>query len=172
MISLFKAFTQGDKKYVTIRIFKKLFCSQVWRTVKPFLFISIFALYLYCKDASLISFEDLLATYAVICVWQLLVAYAYRMFDTPYDPFLLKSERDFVVSYDQSFMQNFVEFSMMFWICFFPSYCNILCRFNLCCKDKLMLLHVTGFESDDRFCYLSLFCYRAEGSKKNIDSRV
>lgn len=51
----------------------------------------------------------------------------------------------------------------------FPSSYQVFAFLGLCCKEKLKPFHVTEFESDEKFCYLSFFCYQIKNSKDSID---
>ena len=165
---MFKVFTQSDKKYVTFYIFRKLFRSQLWYSMRVLLFLLVLGI----RDPKrLLIFEPnyWLGVFLFMAFYQLLSA-----------DFNLIHQRLCGGEDDYSFMnddygpsRSHAEFSAILWTStlrtFFPSSYNMLDAFFLCCKEKLMLFHVTEFESDEKFCYLSFFCYRIKNSKDSID---
>ena len=68
---MFKVFTQGDRKYVTFCIFKKLFRSRLWF----YAHLWLLALFLqYTAERMDFSFDWFCQTFMAVFVFQFLVA--------------------------------------------------------------------------------------------------
>lgn len=172
VILVFKVFMQGDKKYVTMRFYKKLFQSRLWHNG----FLLVFTLIGYHNlDKSMRFDEWVLSSFSLVSIFHLYIGLIYGFFRRDIDISWLKLS--FIELNDFVELNNFIimvlvnilfDCLILLFVVLFPSSCQVFAFLGLCCKEKLKLLHVTEFESDEKFCYLFFFCYRIKNSKDSI----
>ena len=164
---MFKIIQQGDKKYVTFYIFRKLFRSRLWYSMQ---FLLLLLVPVITNIRSGLIFEPKYWSAVLYFVlWYQLFSAAGNMIHQR----ICGGEDNYsFMDDDHGPSREPAEFSVILRssIClmFFPSSYNMLDIFFLCCKEQLMLFHVTEFESDKKFCYFSFFCYRIKKSKNSI----
>lgn len=170
---MFKVFMQGDKKYVTIRILRKLFQSHLWGLVVPWLYFFLVFFFSYFKEGSSLSLESFVCYSCLIATMYLMVVFIYfrLMF---YEPFLEGYDDDIKewITPDKFSIKAILDFLVFVALCFCPSHYNIFCRCGMCCKEELKLFHMTLYKYDKEFCYFSFFCYRIKNSKDSINKTV
>lgn len=163
---MFKVFMQGDKKYVTVRIFRKLFQSHLWGVVAPWLCF-FFCFFAYFEKGSSLSLESFVGCFCLIAGVYLIVIFIYFRFMF-YEPFLEGYDdniKEWVIP-DKFSMKAMLDLLVFVVLCFCPSHYNVFCRCGMCCKEELKLFHVTFYKSDNLFCYLSIFRYQATTTKE------
>ena len=74
---MFKVMQQGDKKYVTIRIFRKLFQFRLWGLVAPWLCFLFCFFFSYFEKGSSLSLESFVGYSCLMVVTQLVVIFIY-----------------------------------------------------------------------------------------------
>lgn len=160
---MIKIFMQGDRKYYTIRIYKKLFQSRLWFYFK----LWIVAVIMQCASGGIdFSFYRLIETFDFVVMLQILFTGACILSShrTECGMEELLSLDNFKKYYSKTLGLLTSSLFFLFHVMFPSSYIMVKC-FGLCCKDELMLLGVTEFESDDKFCYYPVFRYLVKDGK-------
>lgn len=157
---------QGDKKYATMRFPKKLFQSRLWHNG----FLLVFTLIGYHNSDKGMRFDEwVLSFFALVSIFHLYIGLFYVFFRRDIDISWLKPSFIELNNFIIMVLVNILfDCLILLFVVLFPSSCQVFAFLGLCCKEKLKLLHVTEFESDEKFCYLSFFCYRIKNSKDSI----
>lgn len=160
---MFKIMQQGDKKYVTIRIFRKLFQSRLWFHGKILMFTFLF---MHSFHAGAFSWEWCLSffKYSVLCWSAFSIIHVFWVILQGEDAGDIMDA--FVDVHCGSITGDIGVLCDLFWTGVWLVLPSTSSLFWLRCKDKLRLFHVVEFVSDKMFCYLPVFRYQAVSIKE------